>query len=135
MLYLNEDVVTARFNLRAFIDPWPFEPEDLNDKNGPRLIGATLPRDQVVCDAHTPDGIRALGLPRRYPYERGTALVPHERCQPIGQAIKEAGLKGVRTRSAQTEAGAGRELAWFPATKRSRAQPIERLDFAQWYWG
>lgn len=135
VLYLNEDVVTARFNLRAFIAPWPFEPEDLNEHSAPRLVGATLPRDQNVCDAHTPAGIRALGLPSRYPYARKNALVPHATCQPLGETIKAAGLKGVRSRSAQTEHGAGRELAWFPATRRSRAQPVERLDFAQWYWG
>jgi len=43
-LYLNEDQVTARTNLRAFIAGWPYEPEDLRDDNGPVLVGATLPR-------------------------------------------------------------------------------------------
>jgi len=28
-LYVNEDLVTARLNLRAFIADWPYEPEDL----------------------------------------------------------------------------------------------------------
>ena len=41
-LYLNEDLVTARLNLRAFISNWPFEPEDLRADTGPLLIGATL---------------------------------------------------------------------------------------------
>jgi hypothetical protein len=61
--------------------------------------------------------------------------VPHSRCQPLGQAIRELNLRGVRTRSAQTRDGGGRELAWFPATARSRAQLVERLDFDAWFWG
>ncbi|MDZ7643621.1 MAG: hypothetical protein U5K76_04930 [Woeseiaceae bacterium] len=32
-LYLNEDTVTARLNLRAFIAGWPYEPEDLRSDN------------------------------------------------------------------------------------------------------
>jgi len=47
-LYLNEDIVTARLNLRAFIAAWPYEPEDLRDDTGPMLVGATLPRRQQV---------------------------------------------------------------------------------------
>ena len=30
-LYLDEDMATARRNLRAFIARWPYEPEDLRD--------------------------------------------------------------------------------------------------------
>ena len=37
-LYLNEDLVTARLNLRLFIEPWPYEPEDLRDDTGPLLV-------------------------------------------------------------------------------------------------
>ena len=33
-LYLNEDMATARRNLRAFIAKWPYEPEDLRDAGG-----------------------------------------------------------------------------------------------------
>ncbi len=98
-------------------------------------MGATLPRDQDVCDAHSPAGIAALGLPRTYPYERSGRLVSHERCQAIGRQVKELNLRGVRARSAQARDGAGRELAWFPATARSRAHPETVLDFDAWYWG
>ena len=62
-LYLSEDLVTARLNLRNFIAEWPYEPEDLRDDTGPILLGCVLPRRQVVCDAHTPAGIHAAGLP------------------------------------------------------------------------
>ena len=41
VLYLNEDLVTARLNLRTFTAEWPYEPEDLRDDTGPVLIGCT----------------------------------------------------------------------------------------------
>ncbi|MEM9057168.1 MAG: RES domain-containing protein, partial [Pseudomonadota bacterium] len=68
-LYLNEDKVTARLNLRSFIAQWPYEPEDLRADTGPVLVGATLPRRQTVCDAHTPEGLAALALPNSYPLD------------------------------------------------------------------
>lgn len=134
-LYLNEDPVTARLNLRAFIAGWPYEPEDLRSDNGPVLVGATLPRDQRVCDVHSPQGVRAAGLPRTYPQDGQGRLVPHARCQPIGRQVRERELRGVRCRSAQSRDGAGRELAWFPANSRSRAKPTTVRGFDDWFWG
>lgn len=133
-LYFNEDTVTARLNLRAFIATWPYEPEDLRSDNGPVLVGARLPRDQRVCDVHTPAGVRAAGLPRSYPRDSRGRLVGHRRCQGIGRQVRDAGLRGVRCRSARTPEGAGRELAWFPAMPRSVATRTARLDFEDWYW-
>jgi hypothetical protein len=133
-LYLNEDPVTARLNLRRFIAGWPYEPEDLRADNGPLLVAALLPRDQDVADAHSPRGVAALGLPATYPRDAAGKPVPHARCQPLGKAIHEANLRGVRARSAQSRDGAGRELAWFPATGRSRARTVETLNFDQWFW-
>ena len=76
VLYLNEDLVTARLNLRAFIAGWPYEPEDLRDDTGPVLIGCMLPRRQMVCDAHSPSGLQAAGLPATYPLdEDGTPIL------------------------------------------------------------
>jgi hypothetical protein len=135
VLYLNEDNVTARVNLRQFIVGWPYEPEDLRDDTAPVLVGAVLPRRQRVADVHTPVGVRAVGLPATYPLDGDGRLVPHEVCQPIGVAARERGLRGVRCRSARTPDGAGRELAWFPATARSRAQLVARLAFSSWFWG
>ena len=134
-LYLNEDMVTARLNLRAFIADWPYEPEDLREDTGPVLVGCTLPRRQVVCDVHTRAGVRAAGLPATYPLDRAGTLVPHDRCQSIGARAKALGLRGVRTRSAQSRDGAGRELAWFPASARSVAPRIKTLAFPVWLWG
>ena len=133
-LYLNDDIVTARLNLRAFIAQWPYEPEDLRDETGPVLVGARLPRNQRVCDVHTRVGVRAAGLSATYPLAANGTLVPHARCQPIGQQAKADGLQGVRARAAQSRDGAGRELAWFPATVRSLARRVETRAFAAWYW-
>ena len=135
VLYLNEDVVTARLNLRAFIAQWPYEPEDLRNETGPVLVGCALPRRQIVCDAHSPEGVRAAGLPGTYPLERDGVPVSRARCQSIGERIKAARLRGVRARSAQSRDGAGRELAWFPASSRSVARQLRVLTFAAWLWG
>jgi hypothetical protein len=133
-LYLNEDKVTARMNLRSFIAEWPYEPEDLRSDTGPVLVSATLPRAQNVCDMHTPEGVQAAGLPKTYPFDSNGKLIPRRRCQSIGAKVKLAGLRGVRSRSAQSRDGAGRDLAWFPATRRSVASPPTTLTFEQWYW-
>lgn len=133
-LYLNEDVVTARLNLQRFIAGWPYEPEDLRPDTGPVLVTATLPRNQRVADVHSPAGVAAASLPRTYPLDSRGRLVPHDGCQPVGQAAHDAGLRGVRCRAATTPEGAGRELAWFPATIRSRAKELERTPFPDWFW-
>lgn len=134
-LHLNEDVVTARLNIDRFIASWPYEPEDLDETTGPHLAVATLPRDQSVADVHTPPGVAAVGLPATYPRDASGALVEHDVCQKIGARVHAAGRRGIRCRSAQTPHGAGRELAWFPATSRSRATLVRRMPFAAWFWG
>lgn len=132
-LYLNEDMATARLNLRAFIARWPYEPEDLRPDTGPILVGATLPRAQDVCDVHTPAGVRSAGLPATYPRDRSGRLVPWSQCQPVGARSKKLGLRGVRARSARSDDGAGRDLAWFPATARSTPVRRRTLTFGRWY--
>jgi hypothetical protein len=133
-LYLNEDRRTAHRNLAAFIDDWPYEPEDLRDETGPVLIHATLPANQRVADVHTTAGVVAVGLPPTYPLDGDGRVVDHTRCQPIGLEVKRAGLRGVRARSARAPVGDLRELAWFPATRRSKAQKLRAQSFADWYW-
>ena len=133
-LYCNEDQATALVNLRRFIAGWPYEPEDLRDDTGPVLVGAVLPRDQRVVEIHTSAGLRVVGLPDTYPHDHAGRLVAHDRCQPIGVAAKERGLRGVRCRLASAPLGAGRELAWFPATARSRAKLVARLPYSRWFW-
>jgi hypothetical protein len=134
-LYLNEDVVTARLNLELFIAGWPYEPEDLDDETGPHLVVATLPRDQTVADVHSPDGVAAVGLPAGYPLDAAGEPVPHRTCQQVGVEVDAAGLRGIRCRSAQAPHGAGREVAWYPATSRSRGHLVARRSFAEWFWG
>ena len=132
-LYLNQDLATARANLRAFVAAWPYEPEDLRDDTGPVLVGCSLPRRQIVCEVHSDAGVRAAGLPDTYPLEHDGSLVPHTRCQPIGARVKAERLHGVRARSAQTPDGSGRELAWFPASARSVARRRETLALTAWF--
>ncbi|MFP4636178.1 MAG: RES family NAD+ phosphorylase [Nitriliruptoraceae bacterium] len=134
-LYLNEDMVTARLNLTRFIADWPYEPEDLADDTGPHLAIATLPRNQRVTDLHSPRGLAAVGLPASYPLDGAGELVDHRACRAIGEQAHGAGLRGVRCRSAQAPRGAGREVAWFPATSRSRAHLATRLPYTEWFWG
>jgi hypothetical protein len=134
VLYLNEDVVTARLNLRRYIAGWPYEPEDLRDDTGPCLVSARLPRAQRVADVHTPAGVAAVGLPGSYPLDAAGQLVGHEVCQPIGVQAHASGLRGVRCRSARAPDGAGRELAWFPATSRSRARVTGIARFEAWFY-
>ncbi len=133
-LYLNEDRATARCNIRTFIEGWPYEPEDLCEDTGPVLVLATLPFRQEVVDVHSLEGLAAVGLPSTYPLDEGAELIPHSVCQPIGVEVHRAGLRGVRARSARAPDGAGRELAWFPASRRSRARQLRSESFSSWYW-
>ena len=133
MLYVNEDTQTARLNLIAFTAGWPYEPEDLREDEGPALVGCVLPRRQDVCDAHSLAGVRAAGLPTTYPIDEQGDIVPWAICQPIGERVKKAGLRGVLTRSAQSRQ-VERELAWFPASARSRARRQQTLEFVDWYY-
>jgi RES domain-containing protein len=134
-LYLSEDPVTARLNLRRFIERWPYEPEDLRDDTGPIIVEASLPRHQAVCDCHTRRGVAAAGLPPTYPNNRHGTPVPHSVCQAVGAQVKSSRLRGVRARSAVAQDGAGRELAWFPASVASQARLIRRIHFERWFWG
>jgi len=134
-LYLNEDLITARLNLRMFINGWPYEPEDLRDDTGPVLVEATLPVRQRVADVHSRQGLVAVKLPSTYPLDQDDHLVEHAVCQPVGLRAKKAGLRGVRARSSRAQDGGRRELAWFPATRRSRARAQAIQPFETWYWG
>ena len=135
VLYLNEDMLTARLNLSTFVAHWPYEPEDLRDETGPVLVGCALPHRQIVCEAHTAAGLRAASMPNTYPLDGDGAPVAHARCQRIGERVKKAGLRGVRARSAQSRDGAGRELAWFPASSRAVARRLRVLVFGGWFRG
>jgi len=134
VLYCAEDVVTARLNVAEFARPWPYQPGDLRPDAGPVLVSLILPRRQRVADVHSPAGVRAAGLPKGYPRDDLGRPVGREACRPVGVAAHDARLRGVRCRSARSPEGAGRELAWFPATSRSRATPVRVEPFDDWYW-
>lgn len=134
-LYLNADRVSARVNLRLFTAGWPYEPEEMRDDTGPVLVHARLPRRQQVVDAHTPEGLAAVGLPATYPNDKTGARVPHTVCQDLGRKAHLAKLRGVYARGAQAPDGVTRELAWFPATVRSRAQKVDEESYEDWYFG
>ncbi|MFN2607744.1 MAG: RES family NAD+ phosphorylase [Acidimicrobiales bacterium] len=132
-LYFNVDEATARANVRRLLAGYSVAPEDLDDDRGFALVTARLPSGQRAADAHTPLGLAAMGLPVTYPLGADGREVGHEVCRPLGQAAFDAGLDGVRCRSAATPDGAGRELGWFP---RGRARPRRRGSqrFADWYY-
>lgn len=133
VLYLNEDLRTARANLAGFVAGWPYELEDLRADRAPCLVVARLPRSQVVADAWSAEGLRALGLPVEYPLDAAGHPVPRVRCQPLGAAVHAQGLRGVHCRSARLVDGSGRELAWFPASSKSRAVVVDVVPFARWF--
>jgi hypothetical protein len=131
-LYLNEDLTTARAQVNALLMGSPVQPDDLDD--GYDLVVATLPRSQEVADAIGDEGLERLDLPDTYPRYRNGKPVRRDVCQPVGQAVKDAGLRGIHARSAAIEDGSGRELAWFPARESSRALLRRRLPFADWWY-
>lgn len=133
-LYLNDTVATARANVRRFLAGTPVEPEDLDPDRGYVLAEVSLPTGQRVLDAHSAEGLTALGLPVTYPLDEHGAEAPHAGCQPVGSAAFDAGLDGVRCRSAaDTESHLPRELAWFPRGRRARKRRTR--SFGDWYFG
>lgn len=122
-LYLNADVVTARMQIERMLAGSPVHLDDLDD-GAYVLVAATVPRAQSCADATTPAGLRALSLPETYPRDGRGREVGHALCQTAGARVHQARLRGVWCRSACTEDGRGRELAWFPATTRSVARAV-----------
>jgi len=132
-LYLNENLDTARSQIHQMLEGSPVRPDDLDD--GFVLVVATLPTRQTVANAVSNDGLDALGLPSSYPQDNAGVPISHGVCQPIGAAVKATGLRGLHARSAATPDRIGRELAWFPATKTSRATPQgEPIPFSTWFY-
>jgi hypothetical protein len=111
----------------------PFTMDDLDD-GAYVLVAATLPRNQTCADAVSPTGLRRLGLPESYPADEAGGVVGHDRCQSVGAEVRARGLRGVWCISAATRDGTGRELAWFPATARSRGRLVweEALPLGRW---
>jgi RES domain-containing protein len=132
-LYLSGDVATARMRLQRLADGAPFMMDDLDD-DAYVLVAATLPRGQACADAVSEVGLRRLGLPASYPLDAAGVPVRHAACQAAGERVREARLRGVWCVSAASRDKTGRELAWFPATTRSRARLVwpEPLPLGRW---
>lgn len=107
--------------------------EDLDDE-AYVLVATTLPRTQTSADAVTTDGLVSLGLPATYPRDSSGVDVPRAVCRRIGEEVHAYGLRGVWCRSACTPDGQGRELAWFPATRRSQGRGVwdTPLPLGEW---
>jgi hypothetical protein len=133
VLYLNADVITARLQIDRIAEDHPFTADDLDD-DAYLLVATTLPRSQTCADAVSRAGLKSLGLPPSYPLSAAGEVVERGVCQPIGAEVHEAGLRGVWCISAASPTLAGRELAWFPASARSRARPVwkEGQPLGQW---
>lgn len=132
-LYTSADIATARLQIERMLDGQPVRLDDLT-VDAYVLVALRLPARQDAADAVSVEGLAALGLPATYPAGSAGAPIPREQCQPIGAAVREAGARGVWSRSASTADGRGRELAWFPATRRSRARPVwnEPRPLGEW---
>ena len=124
-LYLNGDVATARMQIEKLLEGSPVRIDDLDD-DAWVLIAARLPRDQDCLDAVSDEGVTAAGLPGTYPCDSDGAVIGHAFTQAVGRTAHEERLRGVWCRSACSADGRGRELAWFPATSRSRAHAVWR---------
>ena len=133
VLYLNEDVETARAQIHRMLEDSPVRPDDLDPPYV--LVTATLPSRQVVADAVTDVGLDALDLPETYPLDPVGETIPHATCQHIGSEVKTQNLRGVHARSAAVANGTGRELAWFRARTSSKATPISSpRPFSEWWY-
>ena len=122
-LYLNGDAATARLQIERLLDGSPVRPDDLDD-GAYEMVAVSLPRSQICAEAVSDKGLTALGLPDSYPTSESGKEVPHPMCQRVGEQVHAEGLRGVCCRSACTPDGRGLELAWFPATRRSKAKAI-----------
>jgi hypothetical protein len=129
-LYLNADVITARLQIERMCAGSPVTPEDLAD-NAYTLVAATIASNQCTADVVTDHGVEAVGLPATYPLDAGNSI-PHQRCQPIGQLLFDAGLNGVWCRSACSGDGRGRELAWFARSQAATTLWDQPLPFGLW---
>lgn len=133
VLYLDADVVTVRNQIERMLAGSPVRVDDLDDESYV-LVAATLPRSQTCGDATTTAGLRALTLSGTYPLDSAGDPVGWDVCQAVGAQVQQAALRGVWCRAACMPDGSGRELAWFPATRHSRAHPVwyAPLPFGRW---
>ncbi len=132
MLYLNKTVLLARLFVAHKLAGLPYRPEDLDPDSAPVLVDVEMAPERYV-DIITDQGCRAAGLPATYPLESGGAVIPHERCWPVGEEAHRTGEPGIACRSATRGAShSDEELAWFQQGEVLEAKKI--TDFAEWFF-
>ena len=131
VVYLNGDERVARANVLQRFAGLPYGPEDLEPSAAPALVSTIVPEDEFV-DVVGNAGCATVGLPPTYPVDEDGVPVPHELCQPVGQAAWDADLPGIACRSAAPAAPrGGEEMAWF-----ARSEPLVPLEvrrFTDWF--
>lgn len=132
VLYLNATVEVARANIARLYANLPYGPEDLDPDRAPVLVGVDVEAAGYV-DAVTEGGLSAMGLPDTYPLDASGEVVPHEICQPMGQAAFDDAELGIACRSAAPGAD-GEELAWFALPGRVLPTRSDTTSFDDWYW-
>lgn len=133
VLYLNGDVRTARLQIERMLEGTPVSVDDL-DEEAYVLIAARLPKAQICADAVSAEGLRALRLPASYPRGARGEMIGHKVCRSVGRKIHGTALRGVWCKSACTNDGRGRELAWFPATAGSKARRVWKRPLPLGAW-
>lgn len=132
MLCLNQTVPLARLFVAHKLAGLPYRPEDLDPDSAPVLVEVEMAPDTYV-DIITDQGCTAAGLPATYPLESGGAVIPHERCWPVGEEAQRKGEAGIAYRSATRGASfSDEELAWFQQDEALQAKSI--ADFADWFF-
>lgn len=113
--YLNANEKTAEANAQHMLGKLSGIGVDVDDIEQGQLpvIVPCVVEDRTVLDIISDAGCLAAGLDTAYPLDAYGEIVPHSRCQPIGQRAWDAGLNGVACRSAALLGDDGRELAWF----------------------
>jgi RES domain-containing protein len=106
---------------------------DLLPSRAPVLIETDVPKGRhvdVVDDA----GCRAAGLPTTYPLDGRGRPIPWGRTQPVGEAAREQGERGIACRSAaMARRDRGEELAWFVRGSADRLRVTRRRAFEDWF--
>lgn len=86
-LYLNASRKTARCNATDFIRDKLYEPEDFRDESAPTLIGRKLSKEQVVCNLHSEEGLRAVNLLIFYARDAEDCVTEWPTCQKVGAQV------------------------------------------------
>ena len=132
-LRLAASRTVARAAVIQMLEGTPVRPEDLRGDRGPALAHVRLPRRQTVVDAHSDEGLAALGLPRTFPQGTAARQVPVARTRAIADEASAAGAHGVWCRSADITALNEDELVWF-ATGKATADVVEVVPFGDWWY-